>query len=275
MKLKYKALIALACIIAILLAYSIIVEPNFMVHDTRLTLKLEGLPEAFNGFRIVHITDTHFGMWHLPIRDDLVIHIIEKFKPDLIVFTGDLICSVDGVNEALKFASHLTSIAPTIMVLGNWDYWSRANIAELLRELEGLGVIVLINNSTRIARGGAAIYIVGVDDPYTWRDNLTKALTGIPKTSFKILLAHSPQIIDEARGKVNLILAGHTHGGQVNIPLIGPLFVPLPLEYREYVYGLYNESGTLMYVSRGIGCSMLPMRFMCPPEVVLITLVKA
>jgi len=213
-------------------------------------------------------------MWHLPIRDDIAIQIINDFKPDIIVFTGDIICDINGITYALKFIAHLTSIAPTIIVLGNWDYWSEANITKLIDQLKELGAIILINNSTMIMRGEDSIYVAGVDDPYTWHHDLTQALSGIPVNAFKILLAHSPQIIKEARGKVDLILTGHTHGGQANIPLLGPLFVPLPPGSRKYVAGIFTENGTVMYVNRGLGCSMLPIRFMCPPEVALITLVK-
>ncbi|MHC1629282.1 MAG: metallophosphoesterase [Candidatus Nezhaarchaeales archaeon] len=273
-KSKRGLLVIIGVILICLIVYALLIEPNLIVTGTVLTLKFSDLPDAFNGFKIAHIADTHFGMWHLPIRDDIAIQIIDDFKPDIIVFTGDIICNVNGITDALKFIAHLTSIAPTIIVFGNWDYWSEANITELVNQLKELGAIVLINNSTIITRGKDEIYVAGVDDPYTWRHDLTRALSGIPINAFKILLAHSPQIIREARGKVDLILAGHTHGGQVNIPLLGPLFVPLPPGSRKYVAGIFTENGTVMYVNRGLGCSMLPIRFMCPPEVALITLVK-
>jgi len=102
-------------------------------------------------------------------------------------------------------------------------------------------------------------YIVGVDDPYTMHDRLDKALQGIRENSVIVLLAHSPEIVGKAANKVDIILAGHTHGG--------PLYVPLPRKYRRYVSGLFKVGETYMYVNRGIGTSILPVRFMCTPEV--------
>ena len=110
-------------------------------------------------------------------------------------------------------------------------------------------------------------YLIGVDDPYTCRDNLGKAMPKGDKG--KILLAHFPQIIGKAKGRVDLILARHAHGGQVRLPLIGPIYLPLPREYLECDRGLFNIGGTAMYVSGGPGASF-PLRFMRPPEIVII-----
>ena len=265
--------VAYASIVA-LLVYSSVLEPNFVVTTTSLTLSFEDLPEEFNGFRIAHVSDPHFGTWRLATRDDLVVRAIESFKPDLIVVTGDIVCKSLSANEASRFVARLTSIAPTIVVLGNWDYWSGVNITLFVEELKGVGAVVLLNEWTAIERGGSEIYVVGLDDPYTMRDDLTKALSGVPPDAFKILLAHSPQAFKEALGQVDLVLVGHTHGGQVVAPFLGPLHVPLPPDSRKYVKGLFVEGGTSMYVTSRVGCSLLPLRFLCPPEVALITLTK-
>jgi predicted MPP superfamily phosphohydrolase len=271
---KARMLIAVCIAIVALLLYSSIIEPNFVVTSTCLALDFESLPREFHGFRIAHVSDLHFGTWHLAIRDDLVVRAIEGFKPDLIVVTGDLICSSSSVEEALKFTARLALIAPTVVILGNWDYWSGANVTLFVERLRSAGAVVLINEHIDVERGSSKIYVVGLDDPHTMRDDLERALSGIPPNSFKILLAHSPEAFKKARGRADLVLAGHTHGGQVVVPLLGPLFVPLPPGSRKYVKGLFVENGTSMYVTSGVGCSLLPMRFLCPPEVALITLVK-
>jgi len=271
---KAWALITACAAVVALLSYSFIVEPNFVVTTASLVLGFENLPREFHGFRIAHVSDLHFGTWHLAIRDDLVIRTIEGFEPNLIVITGDLICSPSSVEEALRFTARLVSIAPTIVVVGNWDYWSGANVTLFVERLRGIGAVVLINEHIDVERGSSKIYVAGLDDPYTMRDDLERALSGTPLNSFKIILAHSPEAFKKARGRVNLVLAGHTHGGQVVVPLLGPLYVPLPPGSREYVKGLFVENGTSMYVTSGVGCSLLPMRFLCPPEVASITLVK-
>jgi predicted MPP superfamily phosphohydrolase len=271
---KARMLIAVCIAIVALLLYSSIIEPNFVVTSTCLALDFESLPREFHGFRIAHVSDLHFGTWHLAIRDDLVVRAIEGFKPDLIVVTGDLIQKSSSMDEALRFTTRLASIAPMVVVLGNWDYWSGMNVTLFVEDLKKVGAVVLLNEWIAIERGGSKIYVVGLDDPHTMRDNLERALSRTPPDSFKILLAHSPEAFKEARGQVDLVLVGHTHGGQVVVPLLGPLYVPLSPDSKRYVKGLFMEGGTAMYVTSGVGCSLLPMRFLCPPEVALITLVK-
>jgi predicted MPP superfamily phosphohydrolase len=272
---KARMLIVVCVAIVALLLYSSIIEPNFVVTSTCLALDFESLPREFHGFRIAHVSDIHFGTWHLAIRNNLVVRAIEGFKPDLIVVTGDLVDKSSGVDGALRFTARLASIAPTVVVLGNWDYWSGTNVTLFVQELRSVGAIVLLNEWIAIERGGSKIYIVGLDDPHTMRGDVKRALSGAPPDSFKILLAHSPEAFKEARGRVDLVLAGHTHGGQVMIPLLGPLYVPLPPGSRRYVKGLFMEGGTAMYITSGVGCSILPLRFLCPPEVALITLTKS
>jgi len=275
-KLKRRTWMLAICVAAVaLLVYSSIIEPNLMVTSTRMTLSFESLPEDFNGFKIAHVSDLHFGTWHLAVRNDLVVRAIEGFEPDLIVVTGDLICKPLSVDEALRFTARLTSIAPTIVVLGNWDYWSGADVTLFVEGLRGIGAVVMFNEWVALKRGSSEIYVVGLDDPHTMRDDLAKALNRVPPNAFKILLAHSPQAFKATLGQVDLVLAGHTHGGQVVIPLLGLLYVPLPPDSREYVKGLFVEGETSMYVTSGVGCSLLPLRFLCPPEVALITLVKS
>lgn len=267
--------IVLATILTMFLTtiYGFIVEPNILIMISKITIEINGLPSCFNGFRIVQISDLHFGSFKLNVREWIILSKIKTLKPDIIVVTGDFVSKVTAMEEALDFVEKLANIAPVFVVFGNWDWWSLIDLSEFKEKLKSIPNVTVLNNIySKLNRECGTIFIVGVDDPYTSKANLGKALEDIPANSVKILLAHSPQIIDEAKGKVQLVLAGHTHGGQIVLPIIGPPFIPLPSKYRKYVAGLFIENGTYMYVSRGIGTSILPARFLSPPEIVLVIL---
>ncbi len=245
------------------------IEPYLFVETSHISITL---PKPLTStLRILHVTDTHFGNSLVSFVYEAVVSRAKEAKPDLIAYTGDLVSKAESFEDALSFVEALASEAPVFVVWGNWDHWSLGGeIGELKKHLEDIeGVKVLVNEGEAFRDD---VYIVGVDDPYLWRSDLSQALSNAPDTCVKVLLAHSPQIIGEAAGKVDVVLAGHTHGGQVVIPLVGPLFVPLPSEYRRFLAGAFFEDGTYMYVSRGIGMSLLPVRFLCPPEVAVIDL---
>ncbi|RLE80986.1 MAG: hypothetical protein DRJ52_05135 [Thermoprotei archaeon] len=272
--LNVKRKIIVLLLLVMLILYPLIIEPNFIIVITIVEVRLKNLPKNFNEFKIVHLSDIHFGEFHLKVRNDLVLNKVREVKPDLIVLTGDIVSNKRSIEDALDFVRKLASIARVIIVLGNWDHSSVAADVLLARLNLIENVTVLVNSHIIFSRNGEVVYLIGVDDPYTYRSNLTKALKNVPRDSVKILLAHSPQIINEAAGKVDLVLTGHTHGGQVVVPFIGPLFVPLPARFRRYTHGLFLVNGTYMYVSRGIGTSVLPIRFFAPPEITVIILKK-
>ena len=246
-----------AGVISILSLYPTYIETN---NITIMKLKLDlGL-----NLRIVHISDTHFAS--SLFNPNIVVDCIESLNPDVIFHTGDLITYMNGLNEAIDFMRRLSEIAEVFIVAGNHDHWSGLGSEGLKRRLKVFNHIHVLNNEALKYRG---IWIIGVDDPYTDHDDISKALANVRGDGFKILLAHSPQIIGKANGKVDLILAGHTHGGQVRIPFYGPLWVPLPKKYKKYVYGLFQFERTVMFVTRGIGTSFFPIRFNCPPEICL------
>ncbi len=253
--------------------HALVVEPYILVTVTKLYFKTS---YCTSNYRIVFLSDLHFNgeatnpLYNL--RYGLTLLLVAKVKPDLIVIGGDLVSNPQGVNESLHYVILLSSIAPVIIVPGNWEYWSGINVDRYLNTLNSVDNVTVLRSSNMLINGKCRLVVVGVDDPYTSRDDLSKALQGVPTGIYKLLIAHSPQVIGKARGKVDLILAGHTHGGQVVIPFIGPLIAPLPEEYRRHVAGLYNINGTLMYVSRGIGTSIYPVRFMSPPEIVVVEL---
>ena len=263
MKLKRREFIlaSIAGLIGVLLGDALLYEPRIAVAVSRVELRFEALEDKV---RIAQLSDVHFGN---PSPVWSAVEVVQGVKPDLIAVTGDIFTDGDELENGVKLLEELSETADVFLVHGNWDYWSGADLDRLEREAGRLGVRVLRNSGLQF-RGD--IWIAGVDDPYTRRDRLNRALMG--SSGVKILLAHSPQIIGEAEGKVELVISGHTHGGQVAIPGLGPLYVPLPKKYRRYVAGLYEVNGTYLYVNRGIGNSFLPVRFACPPEVTVFEL---
>ena len=162
--------------------------------------------------------------------------------------------------------------------MGNHEYWNNDAGSEFLKSLlNESGVVVLDNKNEKIFQGDEYIYLIGVGDPHTGNDNLEKAVTGVEKDIPKILLAHSPDIVNNSedieKEKVDLILVGHTHGGQVKIPFLRPFWTPT--ENRgKYASGLFEINDTYLYVNRGIGTTVLPIRFNCSLEVTMIELRK-
>ena len=255
-----KAILSLGIVSATGYIYSNRIETNLFT-VTRLSFRMG------SNYRIVHISDTHFDSSVYNI--DTLINIINEAKPDIIIHTGDLVTTLNGHDTAIEFIRRLREMAIVYIVAGNHDHWSGWGSEGMKEDLEELSNVYVLNNE---AVKHDNIWIIGVDDPYTYHDNLQKASEYVKGPGHKILLAHSPQIINKIDSKIELILTGHTHGGQIRIPFIGPLWLPLPREYRKYDYGLFEVGGVKMFVTRGIGTSFFPIRFNCPPEIVIIDL---
>lgn len=271
---SYRWILTILFITFILLViYATLIEPsNIVIEENKIYLK--NLPKSFNGFRIVHISDLHLNSYGS--REKEIINKIRKMRPDIIVVTGDLIDEKQYLNAGLEFMEKLASISPTYFVFGNWDHLSGVSIPLYEKYLAERKVIVLSNRHIMLSKNNEYIYLIGVDDPHTFHDDLNKAMENISENHVvKILLAHSPEIIDKAVEKnIDLVLVGHTHGGQIRLPIIGSLYVPLPPKYRKYDQGLFKVNNTLMFVNRGIGTSLIPVRFLCPPEIVIIELYR-
>ncbi|MGB9703342.1 MAG: metallophosphoesterase [Candidatus Micrarchaeia archaeon] len=236
-------------------------EASFLLTVTKINLNFSSFHSKL---KILHITDLHFGSTP-PTIYPIVLSKVKSIKPDIIVITGDLVSTNFSIPQAIEFVNSLSEIAPTFIVFGNWDHWVGLNVKDFNEKIK-----ILLNSNTFIPKNESKICIIGVDDPYSGYDNLEEAILNLNNCSIKILLAHSPQIVGKAAGKVDLILAGHTHGGQICLPGFGALWVPLPNEYKNFVYGLFKVNSTYMFVSRGIGTRLLPLRFFSSPEIVLI-----
>jgi uncharacterized protein len=250
-------------VLSLLLLYAIFVEPYWF----RVThYEIQGA--VASPIKIAHLCDIHtrsFGR-----RERRLLEILDAEKPDIILITGDsigfLIGNLGGSYEPVaKLYRQLHAPLGVWFVRGNWE-----NARPLHNErafYQDAGVHFLLNSS---APARPDIWIAGIDDPPTGFPDQDAALAGIPAGVYTIMLFHSPAYLSHAAGHVNLCLSGHTHGGQVRIPFIRPVW--LPRGSGRFLEGWYEQNGTKMYVSRGIGTSLLPIRFNCRPEIAFITI---
>jgi len=241
------------------------------VEVTRADVYVERMPPAFDGYRILHISDIHGGspLYRASVRERLAA--AEGMTVDLVVFTGDLASQTDAVEDAASALGELKARDGIVAVLGNHDYWMGEE--KVSEALAAVGVRVLRNAHMVVERGGDRLYVVGVDDCcYVGRDDLPGALRGVPAGAPVVVATHSPDIVlKRLAARASAILSGHTHGGQVVFPWIGPLYVPTKLGRRR-MSGLLSVGGTVLYVNRGLGEISPPMRLNCPPEIAVLTL---
>jgi len=213
---------------------------------------------------IAQLSDLHTH--GLGRRERRVLETLSEEKPDAIVVTGDSLGG-DGATYADVQQVYQQLHAPlgVWVVRGNFENWKPVQRERAF--YASSGVHLLLNSGAWLRRD---VWIAGVDDPFSGKVNLDAALGGARRGAFKILLFHSPAYFDRVAGRVDLCLAGHTHGGQVRLPFLPPLW--LPKGCWPYVAGWYEQSGTKMYVNRGLGTSILPIRFNSRPEVTIITI---
>ena len=227
------------------------------------TVHLQGLPEAFDGLRVLQLSDLHLDM--TPDFPNVLGRVVRDLDYDLCVMTGDYRGKTFGpIEETLDGLERLRTQLrePVYAVLGNHDS------VRLVPDMEDLGIRVLLNESISIERAGARIYLAGIDDPHYFRaDNLEKASTDIPEDQVSVLLAHSPEIYrNAAHAGFDLMLCGHTHGGQICLP--GGVAVMCNADApRRYCAGPWRYHDLRGYTSVGAGSSVVHVRLNCPPEV--------
>lgn len=265
-KLEPVMMVVLPIMVAAIILY---IEDNAL-SETELTVQDDELPASFEGFRIVQLTDLHsksFGK-----SQNRLVRKVRQQKPDLIVFTGDLIDQKRSqFKPGVTLLIELTSIAPVYYVTGNHEWWSRKAEA-LVSELTSRGVHVLQNESTTIQRGDEQIHLAGVDDP-ALEGSFEARLEEVSSNDFTILLSHRPEFLNlYQQHAFDLVFTGHAHGGQVRIPFVGGAVAPGQGFFPRYTAGKYEQGDTTMIVSRGLGNSIIPQRFFNRPEVVSITL---
>lgn len=263
---------------ALALAWGFWWEPQRLV-VTRAELKLPGWPRELSGLKVALLADLHVGspFWDLQALARLVERTNAE-KPDLVLLAGDYqINDVPGgvFVEAEAIAQGLAPLrAPlgVFAVLGNHDWWN--NGERTRRAFEAQGIIVLEESSRRVERSGAAFFVVGLADQLTRPSNPAAALAAPPAGAPTLLLVHEPDVFETFPRlglAPTLTLAGHTHGGQVWLPLLGRRVVPSEFGER-YARGHVVEDGRHLFVTSGVGTSVLPVRFLVPPEIALLTL---
>jgi len=260
-------------LLLLLLFYAWLVEPNW-IEVTQHEVRFKTLPEEFNGLVMAHLSDLHIRKYGN--RESRTLTLLAEAKPGIVVVTGDFTLERSDPAAIQRFLRDLRDLHPPFgiwAVLGNHDHWypPAENDAAVRMLFKDTGVALLVNQWGRLGKGPDTISLIGVDDPFSGYADLAAALKGTQRTPFAVLLTHSPQIFMKADlMKFDLVLAGHTHGGQIRLPGIGALWLPDGSE--GYESGWFYGQSAQMYVTRGVGTSILPFRFFCRPEIALITL---
>lgn len=272
-----------------LAGYASLVEPRQVV-IRRLRLPVRGLPRAFDGLTIAQLSDLHRSHIVSAAYLNHCVDLANSLKPDLIAFTGDYLTygwdfwwlEEPVMNDRRRAPELLREVAACMgrararygvfACLGNHDRWFDANaVATALR---GEGIVVLRDEHTIVRINGEPLPIVGIDDPWTRVANVARAFAGA-NGPFTLALTHRPYVFEHwSRRGAHLFLAGHTHGGQVRLPWLGPPFVPSQYG-RRYAHGLFRREDTYMYVNSGVGMIPPPVRFNCPPEIAFLRLETA
>lgn len=251
----------------ILLAYATMIEPRRPVLE-RHTITFAHLPRGLHGLRIGHLSDFHLGWAHTAANVRWAVAQMQREQPDLLVITGDFVSFRRAIAQLPELLRPLRAPLGIYAVTGNHDHWE--GVDEIRSSLEPLGIHFLLNRSVRVSHHGSDFWVAGIDDPWYGSPDLEEALCLVPPDAFTLFLCHTPDTAKEAvHSFVDLQLSGHTHGGHISLPLLGPLCLPL--------YGLGYPSGWArvspqlhLYVSRGLGGQ--PLRLNCPPEGTLITI---
>lgn len=246
--------------------YGAVYEPND-IEIVRRKVVIPKLPSRLDGMTAVQISDLHLsgnGDLHAHMADQ-----VRNLKPDTILFTGDLIDDESAIGDAIDIFRGWEPPFGIWAVPGNWDHTATGDTIDILvNRLKPAKVRFLVNESAQLEDG---LWIAGVDDPSSSLEDIASAVDGIPASAPRILLAHSPDIVTSLQDNTfGLVLAGHTHGGQVNLPFFNGAWLK-DGPSSEYIQGLYDVYGSPLYVNRGIGTTKLPIRIGARPEITHFT----
>lgn len=275
---KKKLRIALAIILLLIGAlgvWAFIIEPNrLIVHQE--VIRIDNGPKELSGLRIAIIADIHTGG---PFINDRklrqIVELTNQQAPDLIVLLGDYMSPNSWHSHRVEpevTAAALRDLRAPLgvyAVLGNHDWWY--NGQRVWRAFESQGIRVLENDVAEVQWRGGSFWLAGLSDMWTRPQRIKETLTKVPADKPIIVLTHNPDIFPKIPSSVPLILAAHTHGGQVNFPVIGRIVLPSGYG-QKYAAGHVQEDGHDLFVTTGIGTSIFPVRFRVPPEIVILTL---
>jgi predicted MPP superfamily phosphohydrolase len=262
--------------LAVAAFYAFLLEPRRIVVEHR-TIALPNLLAELTGFTLLQLSDFHAGNrrgWEARLRR--VVRTANDLRPDLIALTGDFVNRTAVIPACMAVLAELRATHGTIAVFGNHDYaGSPRRTSCLAAALADVG-ITLLRNDVYVVPTRASLVVVGLDDACTGHDKPAVALSRLPRVrGTRIMLSHYPDAMEALSPRtVDLVLSGHTHGGQIGVPLLGRLAGSLRAR-TAYLAGLYDVDGTVLYVNRGIGTSFPGARFLAPPELTCITLEPA
>jgi len=246
-----------------------VIEPRW-IEVVRSVEYLPMLRPLAPDLTLVHLSDIHIGS--LGYRERRAIDLVNEARPDIIVISGDLVRDGDHREDLRVFLAAMHARYGKFLVWGNHDYWDGVPGTWGPKIVESTGFTLLRNSSRAIVYSGGKIVIAGLDDPITGHDNLKLAMARVARRDACILVAHSPEVVrDLGNWDIDLVLAGHTHGGQVRLPIVGALWIPYGS--RAHQDGWYDvPQDVRLHVSRGLGWSWIPVRFLCRPTIDVITL---
>lgn len=265
----------LSLLVATFVLISWIAWGNTALELNEYQIKSNKIPESFHGFRIAQVSDLHNT--EIGTENVNLLEMLKNAKPDIIVITGDTIDSYHtDVEVSLEFVEKAVEIAPCYYVTGNHESrLSKEAYLDFEEKMKVYGVQVLHDESVLIEREGEYIALAGIDDPAFasgYRNHIKELFE---EENFQILLSHRPELFSTyVEADVDLVFSGHAHGGQFRFPFIGGLIAPHQGLFPKYDTGLFEEDGTHMLVSRGIGNSIFPFRFNNRPEVIVVKLIN-
>ncbi|MCI0554402.1 MAG: metallophosphoesterase [Anaerolineae bacterium] len=276
LKLLKAGAIELALLILGGAGYGFLLEPG-RVKVESVSLRLRRLTQAFHGIRIAQISDIHMGGWMNVERLGQVADTVVAQQPDLLLLTGDFLighvfnkASEQHIQDLINVLTPLAKSIPSFAILGNHDYWTNPDAVREM--LKSSGIMDLTNSVFTLSRGNERLHLCGVDDVWEGIVRLEDVLNQIKDDGPAILLAHEPDFADQSAvtGRFDLQVSGHSHGGQVVFPFLGPPI--LPYLGQKYPSGLYEVREMYQHTNRGVGTGRLPVRINCPPEITLFTL---
>ena len=284
MKKTRKKILILGLIIVAVLLVAWIKRDNERIVVSTFTVESERVPETFDGYRIVQVSDLHndeFGE-----GNERLLALIREAEPDMIAITGDFLDSRrTDAEKAMDFVECAMEIAPCYYVTGNHEARTK-EYAQLEKDMLETGVTILRDEAISLEKDGEQIVVAGLDDPRfhiktdsfektkgVMKNELARLMKDVDTDKFLLLLSHRPELFEiYCEYEADLVLAGHIHGGQFRLPGVGGLIGPTQLFFPEYDAGLFIGGNTQMIVSRGLGQSIVPFRINNPPELVLVIL---
>lgn len=234
----------------------------------RVTIELKRLPNRLDGLKIIHLSDIHHSPFTDLVHIERTVKIANRLRPDMFVLTGDYVShESEYIAPVAAALGKLKSRYGTFACLGNHDHWTDADLVTHL--FRGEGIKVLVNEGIRIEARGSSFWLAGVDDYMVGKTDVAAAMKGSYPDELKLLLAHNPIIFRQSvRAKIDLTLSGHTHGGQIKLRDEEKRLI----RRRKLSSGLHRRVDSQIYITRGIGTVVLPVRYQCPPEISLLEL---